>query len=123
MSYKLGLLLSLVFLMAVFLFSGDMLCISAIRSDLDSIALTLSYRISLDGRVSEETKQWVKDCGANLSLPLQSPRIGDTYSFQVYKDYQPIIISSEAMRITVKRSTIVGYYQSLSGGRRWIDHV
>ena len=118
MSYKLGLLLSLVFLVVVFLFAGDMLCISAVRSDLDSIALTVSYRISMDGKVSEYTKKWVDECGATLTLPYLTPRIGDIYTFEVSRKYQPIIISSEAMTITVKRSTIVGYYETLSGGRR-----
>ena len=118
MSYKLGLLLSLVFLVVVFLFAGDMLCISAIRSDLDSIALTVSYRISMDGKVSDETKKWVDQCGAKLTLPYLAPRIGDIYSFEVSREYKPIIISSKAMTITVKRSTIVGYYETLSGERR-----
>ena len=118
MSYKLGLLLSLVFLVVVFLFAGDMLCISAIRSDLDSIALTVSYRVSMDGKVSDETRKWVYENGATITIPYYAPRIGDIYTFEVSRQYKPIIISSEAMTITVKRSTIVGYYETLSGGRR-----
>ncbi len=118
MSYKLGLLLSLIFLVVVFLFAGDMLCISAIRSDLDSIALTVSYRISMDGKVTDATRKWIDQCGATLKVPYQAPRIGDIYTFELSRAYKPIIISSEAMTITVKRSTIVGYYETLSGERR-----
>lgn len=118
MSYKLGLMLSLVFLMSVFLMAGDMFCVSAIHNDLDSIALTVSYLVSRDGYVSDATRQFVEDSGADLTLPSESPRIGDIYSFEVSKSYTPIIISREAIVITVKRTTVVGYYQNYSGEGR-----
>ena len=111
MSYKLGLMLSLVFLMCVFMMAGDMFCVAAIHSDLDSISLTVSYLISRDGWVSESTREFAEDSGATLHLPSAAPRIGDTYTFEVSKEYSPIIISRDPIVVTVKRSTVVGYYQ------------
>ena len=117
MSYKLGLMLSLVFLMCVFLMAGDMFCISAIHSDLDSMALVVSYCVSRDGRVTSDTLDFVEDHGALMILPWGTPRIGDIYTFTVYKEYTPIIISNKPIKVTVVRSSVVGYYQGFYGER------
>ena len=49
MSYKLGLLLSMFFLVQVFLLGGDLASITAIHNQIDAIALTAGYQISLQG--------------------------------------------------------------------------
>lgn len=111
MAYKLGILLSLVFMMSVMLFAGDLLCISQIRSALDAIALTVSYRIAKEGRISEETKRFVVESGG-IFIPVSPgiPALGETYVFKIAKKYRPIILSKTETVITVKRSTVIGFY-------------
>ncbi len=113
MAYKLGLLLSFVFMMSVMLFAGDLLCVSQIHSALDSIALTVSYRVAKEGMVSDETKDFVRNSGAEF-IPVTSgtPSLGETYEFIIAKRYKPIIMSKNETVISVKRSTVIGFYDS-----------
>ncbi|OPZ36027.1 MAG: hypothetical protein BWY98_00559 [Tenericutes bacterium ADurb.BinA155] len=112
MSYKLGLLLSFFFMVQVLLFAGDLACIDAIHSELDAIAVTASYQISMNGELTEATKKLVHDeAGAEIYLLSEgSAKLGDSISFGVYRDYQPFIVSKEAVRISVRRTAIVGYF-------------
>ena len=112
MSYKLGLLLSLVYMISTLLVGGDIFCLIAIHNNLDAIALTVSYRIGIDGYVSEQTIDWIHNEGAEYyAVTETTPRIGDTFVFEIYKDYEPIIIKKSTMRIAVRRSTVVGFYE------------
>ena len=60
MSYKLGLLLSIVFLMGVMFLAGDLINVSIIKNSLDSLALTVSYRISYDGMLTQDTRALIR---------------------------------------------------------------
>lgn len=113
MASKLGFLLSTIFFVFVFLMAGDMLCISQIRSGLDSLAVTVGYRIAKEGTLSKDTRGMVADFGATIkSKTVGAPAIGDTYTFTLTKEYNPLIISQNTMVITVTHSTIVGFYDS-----------
>lgn len=113
MGYKLGLLLSSVFMMMVLLLAGDLFCVSLIHSSLDSLSLTIAYRISYEGYVSTETNKLVEEAGASLAIPSSSSfRIGDVLEFSLTKSYKPLIISKNAIEICLKRTTVVGYYES-----------
>lgn len=110
MSYKLGLLLSMLFLMSVLLLSGDLVCISANLSELDSIALTAAYQISINGRIDETTIAFVEKQNASIkSLSGDTLSLGSTMVFRVYREYQPLIISKDTMTLNVQRSTVVGF--------------
>ena len=114
MSYKLGLLLSLAFLMSLMLLFGDLLNVSIVKNALDSLATTVSYRIARDGRVSEETKSLIASYKATFELEdgaATSFRIGDTVVYYLRKDYDPFLLKKETMHIGVKRSAVVGYYK------------
>jgi len=112
MSYKLGLLLSLVYMISTLLLGGDIFCLIAVHNNLDAIALTVSYRISMDGRVSNETIDWIRNEGAEyVAVTETTPRIGDTFVFEIYKDYEPMIIKKSTIRVAVRRSTVVGFYE------------
>ena len=111
MAYKMGLLLSVPFLMLLLLFMADLADIALIRNGLDSVALTVAYRIASEGRLSEATRQFVSEFGAEITLnSVGTPRIGDTVIFTITKSYAPFVVSREPMIITLKRSTVVGYY-------------
>ena len=113
MGYKLGLLLSSVFMMMVLLMAGDLFCISLIHSSLDSLSLTIAYRISYEGYISEETNKLAKEAGATLVVPASSSfRIGDVLEFSLNKSYKPLIISKNTIEMSLKRTTVVGYYES-----------
>ena len=114
MGYKLGLLLSSVFMMMVLLFGGDLFCITTIRSSLDSLSLIVSYRIGIDGYVSDKTKNLVKESGASLIVYSSNiPRLGDTLEYGLFKEYKPLVISKNTIDISIKRSAIVGYYTTI----------
>ncbi|MBE6135214.1 MAG: hypothetical protein E7179_04315 [Erysipelotrichaceae bacterium] len=111
MAYKLGLLLSIAFMMAVILLVGDMALLSGVRGELDALSLTVSYRIAYEGRLSEGTKGLVSSYGAEIELETKGAlRIGDVATFSVYKTYTPFVLGKGPMTITVRRSTVVGYY-------------
>lgn len=113
MSYKLGLILSIAFMMAVLLLSGDLLNVTVIHNSLNALGLTVSYRLSMDGRLTDETKNLVAEYGASIVLPQGEAtpwRIGDTVEYYLVKTYDPFVIRKDAMRISVRRSAVIGYY-------------
>lgn len=112
MAYKLGLLLSMAFIMSVLLLSGDLLALSSIHSHLDSMALTVAYRISLDGRVSPKTLDWIGSEKVKFhAVTSGAPAIGDTFVFELIKEFEPLILDKTTMSICVRRSTVVGFYR------------
>ncbi len=115
MSYKLGLLLSLTFMMAVILLAGDLLNLSTIQSGLDALGTVVGYRLSSEGTVSDATKELVSSYGATLTFEegIRPPfRIGDTVTFYLARDYEAFVISKQTMRVAIKRSAVVGYYMT-----------
>ena len=111
MAYKLGLMLSMVFLMAVMLLGGDIIAVSSIHSSLDARALVVSRNIGKEGCVSENTLFLVQEHQATLEYEeLHFPAVGDNLTFLLYKDYESFVLSKNPLRISVKRTAIVGYY-------------
>ena len=97
--------------MMVLLLLGDIADITLMKSGLDSLATIVGYRIAYDGRLDGATEAMVSDYGARVELlDDTTPRIGDTVAFRLYKEYDPFIVSSNPLRITVTRSCVVGYY-------------
>lgn len=117
MSYSIGLTLSIVYMIAIMLLGGDIYCVTSIRNNLDALALTVSYRVSLDGRLSDDTVSFVESEGANIrSITTYTPSIGSTFVFEVYKEYEPMVMKKSAMEIVVRRSAVVGFYDTTKGG-------
>ena len=114
MSSKLGLILSIAFMMAVLLLSGDLMNVSVVTNALNALGLTVSHRISLDGTLSDATKALIADSHATITFPQGSAtvfRIGDTVTYFLSRDYDPFVLKKERMHITVRCSAVVGYYQ------------
>ena len=114
MSYKLGLLLSIVFLMGVMFLAGDLINVSIIKNSLDSLALTVSYRISYDGMLTQDTRALIRSYQVKIRFEEgthTSFRIGDTVVYYLSRDYDPFILHKETMSLSVKRSAVVGYYR------------
>ena len=113
MSYKLGLILSFPFLILVILFLGDLGMIGVVRQELDALGTTVSYRIAMEGRISDGTRALAEQCSARIVLEsTETPRIGDTVVYTLERDYQPMILRSDAMTIRSTRSCVVGYYDN-----------
>lgn len=110
MAYKFSMLLSLVFLIFAFMLAGDITIVSSIRSELDNLALTVSYRLARDGYLSTEALNLIGDFGAELiEIDDEQPAFGQTVRFILGKEYDPLLISKETMTITVKGAAVVGY--------------
>ncbi|MBQ1879538.1 MAG: hypothetical protein VZR76_03745 [Candidatus Enteromonas sp.] len=115
MSYKFSLLLSMFFLVQVFLYAGDLACIESIHSQLDAISLTASYQISMQGGLNDSIAKFVyEEAKAKIYYTddKQSYKAyGESVSFYVSRDYIPFVISDKAIAITVRRSAVIGYFQ------------
>lgn len=111
MGSSIGFMLSLVFMIQILGFAGDLTSVQAINAQLDALAMTASKRIALSGSIDAELRDYVESKKAYIvSLNGDKPiQIGSIYRFKVYRSYRPLIISSSLMELSVERSTVVGY--------------
>lgn len=112
MSYKVGLILSMIFVALFFLFGADLITLESTFSVLDAKANNISYIISRNGVIDDEFINYIEttfsvefDCPKNLS-----PTFGEKIIYQISTSYHPLVISKEEMTISIKRMTIVGFY-------------
>ena len=102
----------MVFVVMFFLFAGDLISLQFIYSDLDAKSVTISYLISehgsLDGSFLSaiESKYDVTFVSADNYYPL----FGDEVTYIIAKQYKPLIMSNNTMILSVKRTTVIGYY-------------
>lgn len=82
------------------------------HSELDALATTVGYSISQVGFVTQEQYDYVASYPDTELVCLLNcqPRFGDTVTFAIRRNFDPLILSQELMTIQVKRSTVVGYY-------------
>ena len=112
MSYKISFILSMIFVCMFFLFSGDMISLQFIYSDLDAKSVTISYLISDHGSLDEnfinyiENKYDIDFVYADNYAPL----FGDEVTYVIAKEYKPLMMSKDIMTISISRTTIIGYY-------------
>ena len=85
MSYKIGLLLSMVFVAMFFLFGADLVSLQSVYSSLDSKANNISYLISRSGVIDEEFINYIEssyyvdfECPLNLS-----PTFGEEITYSI----------------------------------------
>ena len=101
----------MIFVTLFFAFGIDLIAIQVIYSDLDSKSVAISYKISKQGTVNEEVKNYIEEtylvsfrCISNCS-----PLFGDTVTYIISKDYAPVIIKNETMTISIQRNAVIGY--------------
>ncbi len=112
MAYKLGLMLSMVFLISVMLLGGDIIAVSSIHSSLDALSLVISRNIGKDGYVSSLSESLAKEHGAVLVYESgRVPAVGESLTFLLQKEYATMVLSKDPLVISVKRTAIVGYYR------------
>ena len=112
MSYKIGLILSMVFVALYFVFGADLISLQSAYSILDSKANNISYVISRNGVIDNDFIDYIEatfnvdfDCPTNLS-----PTFGEKIIYTVSANYKPMVISQNVMTISIKRMTIIGFY-------------
>ena len=112
MSYKLGLILSMVFVVMFLLLGGDMMCLSAAYSYLDSHSISIGYLIAKSGRVDDEYISYLEETyKVNFeSISPTEPSIGDVVEYTIYRFYNPLILSNHQVKLTASRTTVIGYY-------------
>ena len=112
MSSKLGLMLSMVFVVMFFLLAGDMVCISNVYASLDSKSITISYLIAKSARADEEFLSTIEDKYnvTFLTVSPSNPSVGDVVDFVIYQNYQPLILSKEEIVVKARRQAVLGYY-------------
>ena len=112
MSSKLGLMLSMIFVVMFFLLAGDMMCLSYAYSNIDSTSITIGYVIAKSGRVDEEFLTHLEEVYnvKFLTISPSHPSQGDIVDFVIYQNYDPLILSKDPITLKASRSTIIGYY-------------
>ena len=112
MAYKMGFLLSLIFIVQMFLMIGDLMAIQFIYTNLDAVSVTVGQVISRKGEITDEVIRLVENEAGAYIVPIgdNSSMFGALYQYKIYKNYRPHYISNEDMEIAVIRSVVIGYY-------------
>ena len=111
MSYKLALILSMVFVVFFSLFAVDLIAIQNTYSLLDSKSINVSYFLARTGDTSEEALMYIERT-YNVKIQLVSgsqPAFGDDIIYNLSTTYKPIVMG-DSFKITIQRMTVVGYF-------------
>lgn len=111
MSYKLGFILTLVFVVQIIILGGDIFALQLVYGHLDAIGQTTSFRIAQAGRIDQATTTWLTEHNIAITcLKNCSPRFGDTLEFRLETSYDAMIISDSPLSVSVTRMAVIGYY-------------
>ena len=112
MAYKLGLIISMLFLVQLFVFVGDLMSIQIIYTNLDAVSLTAGNLISSRGGLDDEIVNLVyeQSGGSIVALGDETPLFGAVYEYKIRREYSPWVMSNKPIEISVTRSVIIGYY-------------
>lgn len=111
MSYKLSMMLSLIFVVMFSLFSVDLIAIQNTYSLLDSKSINISHYLAKSGDITDASISYIENY-YNVEFVLLSdarPRFGDYIEYILEKTYYPIS-GFDPIDISIKRMTVVGYY-------------
>ena len=112
MSYKIGLILSMIFVALFFAFGADLLSLQSAYSVLDAKANNISYILSRNGVIDDAFINYIEST-FDVAFDCQDipyPTFGEKITYTISTYYQPMVISQERMTISIKRMTIVGFY-------------
>ena len=112
MSYKVGLILSMLFIVQLFVFAADLMSVQIIHSNLDAVSVTAGNIISTKGAITSEVINLVQnEAGASIEATVdESPLFGSVFEYKISKSYQPVFFASQPMQISVVRSVVIGFY-------------
>lgn len=112
MSYKVGLILSMVFVALFFLFGADLITLESVYSTLDAKANNISYLISRNGVIDNG---FIKQIETTFLVHFECPKndypsFGDKVVYTISTTFRPLVISKTEMTIAIQRMTIIGFY-------------
>lgn len=111
MSYKLSLIISMVFVIFFSFFAIDLIAIQNTYSLLDSKSINISYFLARNGDVSVEALSYIErvyDVKFKL-ISSSNPAFGDDIIYNISTTYKPIVLGDE-FTLTIQRMTVVGYF-------------
>ncbi len=109
---SIGVILSFIFVINVFLFGSDIINLQLLYSNLDAVAMTAGHLIVEYGGITAAIVEFVESeaDGTIYCVSNCTPRFGDTYIYVVTTSYEPIVMSDEPMELSIRRSVVIGYY-------------
>lgn len=112
MASKVGFILSLLFVIELFVLAGDVFTAQIIYTNLDAISVTAGEIISSKGEISNELKTYVREqTGGEISaVSNEAPMFGSVYTFKITKEFSPMNRFTSKTEIAVVRSVVIGYY-------------
>ena len=112
MAYKLGMIISMLFLATLFVFTGDLISIQIIYTNLDAVSVVAGNLISIRGGIDQEIVNLVyEQSGGHIeALGDETPMLGAVYVYKISRDFTPWVMSNNPMEISVSRSVVIGYY-------------
>lgn len=111
MSYKLSMILSMIFVVFFSLFATDLMVIQNTYSLLDSKSISISYFLSKNGDLSRSTVTYIKRT-YDVDFTLVSsahPAFGDNIIYNLSTTCKTFVVGDE-LKITIQRMTVVGYF-------------
>lgn len=114
MAYKIGFLLSLIFVVQMFLLVGDLMAVQTIYTNLDAVSISAGYIISQKGTITDEVVRLVENEAKATIVAIgdEAPLFGSLFEYKISYQYDPLYISQNSMEIAVMRSVVIGYYIS-----------
>ncbi len=114
MASKLGTMLSMILVYIAFLFGVDFVSIQLAYSCMDSLATSVSYKISKSGIINDEIKEYVKDSinaeiepvGLNYSY-----EEGSTLGYYLIKEYNFVSFKRDPLELRIKRYAVINLYK------------
>ena len=112
MAYKIGFLLSLVFIVQLFVLAGDLMAIQVIYTNLDAVSITAGEIISRKGGITQEVIDLVEEEAQATITAVgdNTPLFGSAFRYRIAKEYDPFLLPSDNLEIAVTRSVVIGYY-------------
>ena len=112
MAYKLGFILSSIFIVALFVMYGDIMAVQVIYTNLDAISVAAGCMISMKGRITNEVILLAEqEANAHIEpVGDQSGMFGSIYEFRLYTYYTPNMIADHDLEVSIVRSVVIGYY-------------
>lgn len=112
MSYKVAFILSMLFIVQLFVFATDIISVQIIHSNLDAVSVTAGNIISSKGSINDDVINLVQnEAGASIeAIGDETPLFGAVFEYKISKSYQPVFFASKPMEIAVVRSVVIGYY-------------
>lgn len=102
----------MLFLATLFVFTGDLISIQIIYTNLDAVSVVAGNLISIRGGIDQEIVNMVyeQSGGSIVALGDETPMLGAVYEYKISRDFTPWVMSNNPMEISVTRSVVIGYY-------------